>query len=130
MKLKKSQIDLLLKTIGNSHVVFAEARLRDSIGKTLVELYEKFEEVRLTICKELATKNEAGEPVEKEGMYIFTDEARVTLKEKVGVLMDEEVDIPLKSVDAARLRRIVEVTEYKPEVGEVAMIEDILAKIK
>jgi hypothetical protein len=118
MQLKKEEILVLQKVlIGTEDKLnFADARIRDKFLKALVEEIQAYYEARNKLLVSIA------EPIEgEENRFNLTPK----FMEEEKVLNEEEVELP----DEPKLREFIELSEYKPKIGEIDLIDSILSKI-
>ncbi len=117
MKIKKSCLEVFEKVlVGTENVLnFVDARVRDSFLKKVVEQRATYIDERNKLLISLGIKIEG-----EEDRYKFTPEY---LKE-VEILDVEEIELP----DEIKIKEFIEISEYKPKVGEIDIIDEILTK--
>lgn len=76
-------------------------------AKKLEKEYKELEEQRVKICESYADKDEDGKIItqEKDGntMYVFSDENEKLCNKEYMELLEEEVDIDIRTVDASEM---------------------------
>lgn len=127
MKIQNKEINLffnLLKDIKG--ITFPEARKRDAIVKQLISFSKTFEENRLKIVTEFCEKDEEGNlKVEKDNFTVLKGKEE-EFKKELDTLSDEEVELTL---DTQSVRKMLDNTEYTPKVGEMELIDALIAKL-
>jgi len=130
MKIQKKYLKLLLETLSSSKQKFAVARIRDEFASTVAQEYQKYEKQRIALCDELCIKDKDKKPLLKDDKYQFTEKNGEKWQKEYIILNNEEVDLPLKSVDIKTIKKVVEDTSYEPEIGEAKIIDEIIELIK
>lgn len=76
------------------------ASILKAVGKKVRAEQKNIEEMRLDICKQLADKDEAGEPIMlPDNRFKMTSEAETTLKKKLDELLEVEVELISQKID-------------------------------
>lgn len=125
MQLKKKCLESLYSVLKeNNSLKLSEARIRDEILLELVPYVDKFQADRKKIFETFCDKNEDGtvKPNEKGEFQFSNQEIIPSFTEELATLLEEEVEIK----NNESLKIFIESTDYKPKVGETALIDEIL----
>lgn len=128
MKISKKHLELLALLVKEVELNLADARVRDSVFKQLVDHITEFGEAKKKIIETFCNKDEDGKPLIEDNKYSFKTEVIDDLNKEFDVLVGEEVEIKLDSTD--KLKEIIEKTSYKPKTGEMEQIDTIISLIK
>lgn len=130
MKLKKRELEITYLVFGNVEADLAGCRVRDAILKPLKEEVDNFYKERKDIGEKYADKNEDGTSKIENDMYVFPKKDEEKVNKEFNTLLDEEVEIPEKpGTTGQKLKELMEATQYKPKLGETAIIDSIIARI-
>jgi len=132
MKIKKQNLEILLKLLNLTTPKFVEARLRDRFLKGLTTEYKTFEVERIKICEAFADKDpKTKKSIMENNHYKFSEKNLEKFKKEYFILIEEEVKLKLDAGEASRLIKLIESTSYTPKPGEAEMIDtEIIANIK
>lgn len=129
MKLEKKYLPVFLKTLQATNLNLIDSRIRDDFHKELFETTRDFEIAEQAVFKEFCIKNKDGEPeMTVSGQYQFTlgENSDNATKERE-VLLAEEIELNPKN--PAKIKEFLNLSEYKPKVGEIEMIDFILTQL-
>lgn len=130
MKLKKKHLELTITLIDKTELSLADSRIRDRSIKALLEQYKTFTEEKGKVLEKFCDKDEEEKPITtalENGsvQYTFTGEGALdNVTKEINTLLEEEVDI---EGDNTKIKEFIEATNYKPKVGEMELIDEILA---
>lgn len=135
MKVYKKQLELFFNVLKGTEgeLSLKESRIRDSFIKPLAEKTDEFIKDRVKIYETFAIKNEDGsvdflvgedEKGNKTQSFQFPPDKLEEINKELVVLTDEEVEFSIPD----GLKDIMEKTTYSPKLGEVEVIDEILAK--
>lgn len=135
MILKKGLLTVFYKTLETRKPVkFSVARVRDALIKNVFDILHTYENDRKKIYEEYCTKGEDGKPLITNNQYSFKGDTDEKTKEnvenvikEVEILDNEEVEIAVANQPI--ILDCIENTEYKPEAGEVELIEELITKL-
>lgn len=129
MKIQKRYLILLGSMLNECKGLnLKDARLRDSFGKQVSVPLNTFYGERTKIFQEFCDKDEkTGKPVIPEGdsgktQYRFSMENKDKMTAELEILLGEEIEL----TPPEDIKRIIEGTEYKPQVGETEVIDELL----
>lgn len=136
MTVKKSHLEVLFHSLKGTEGVLtlAESRIRDSFIKPVAEATETYFKDRTKIYETFCIKKEDGTPdfivtKDKDGVdqtsYQFPPEKLEEINKELITLSEEEVSFE----DNEKLKEILEKTEYKPKVGETALLDEVISKL-
>lgn len=125
MKITKKEVDLFYELIADSAISLSEARKRDAIVKQLVKFGREYAYDRMKIIKEFCEKKD-DELIVKDNNYLVINGKEEEFNKEMDTLNNEEVEIEL---DAQSTKKIIENTKYTPKVGEMDLIDNLIAKI-
>lgn len=128
MLLTKGELEVFYKALKGTEGVLSlrDARIRDAFMKALTEATSTFEGERKAIYEAYCNKLEDGTPDTTANQYTFAPEVLPKLNEELGILVKESVNL----TPPEGLAGILEQTEYKPQVGEVELIDKLLTSLK
>jgi hypothetical protein len=64
--------------------------------KTCVDALKAYDEARLTALKQVCQKDDKGEPLTKDGQYVFeTDEIKLGIEKDIKALADTDVEVEI-----------------------------------
>ncbi len=129
MQIKKAHLEVFFNTLKSTEGVLnlTESRIRDTFMKPLFEVTRTFIEDRENIFQNFCVRDEEKKPILLEGKkYQFEPSVTKEVENELNTLNNEEVE--LKPLYSAELKAILEKTTYSPKVGEVEIIDEILAK--
>lgn len=123
MKVKKQYLETLFNFIKGTdeQLTLSESRKRDAFLKEIAPVLETFYADRKVIYEKFAVKDASGKPGIVNDKYSFEKEVIEELGKELTLLFEEEVEISNLPKD------IVDKSEYKPKVGEVEIIDNLLA---
>jgi len=123
MKVKKQYLETLFNFIKGTdeQLTLSESRKRDAFLKEIAPVLETFYADRKVIYEKFAVKDASGKPDIVNDKYSFEKEVIEELGKELTLLFEEEVEISNLPKD------IVDKSEYKPKVGEVEIIDNLLA---
>jgi len=135
MTLKKGLLTVFYKTIsGGKPVKFSVARVRDVLIRKVFDELHTYENDRKKIYEAYCNKDENEKPIITNNSYSFmkdtpeaTKEAVESVQKELEILNNEEVEIPVANQPI--IKDCIENTEYKPEAGEVELIEILLSAL-
>lgn len=127
MKIKKNHLILLLNVISKiKKISLSDARIRDVVIKQLIEHSQQLEKDRIVILEKFSEKDKDGNSKKRQEhgneVYDIPEKNLEKISKEMTILFDEYVEI---ISDTAKLKVLVEKTEYIPEFGEVEIIDDI-----
>lgn len=127
MQLQKKYLETFYLTLKGTEGVLslAHSRVRDSFLIPLTEALKTFEEDRKAIYAKFAIKKYGDMPDLADGNYHFKPEAVPEVTKEVEILLNEEVEL----TPPALLKDIMEQSTYKPKVGEMELIDAVIAKL-
>ena len=129
MKVKKQHLEIFFLTLRGTDGVLslADARIRDAFMKPLGEAVDTMVADRTKIYEKFCDKDEDGKPDTAEGMYHFSPDIRAEADAELKTLMNEEADVEIKwGVTPAKIKEIMEKSDYKPKYGEAEVIDEII----
>jgi len=126
MQIKKSELEVFYKVLRdtNSQLSLADSRIRDLFMKKLGEQVETFTSERNKIYELFCKKDEEGNPAIVDGNYTFSIKDTDKIQKELDVLLAEEISLEVPET----IKAFMEVSPYKPEIGEVELIDSILSK--
>ncbi len=126
MVFKKKYLVVFLKALQETNLNLVDSRIRDEFHKSLFETTREFEIGQQAIFKEFCIKNKDGEPeMTEKGEYQFNvGEPSESVKKETEILLEEEVELTPKN--PAKIKEFLDLTEYKPKVGESEIIDEII----
>jgi len=135
MILKKGLLTVFYKTIsGGKPVKFSIARVRDVLIRKVFDELHAYETDRKAIYEEFCNKDAEGKPIIENGSYSFlkekkedTEKTIESVQKELDILNNEEVEIPVANQPI--IKDCIENTEYKPEAGEVELIEILISAL-
>lgn len=125
MKTKKLYLEILAQVLKGTEgkLNLADARIRDTFMKSLLEQADIYINQKQTIYKTFCSKNEQGEPDLLDGnKYQFPTDKLEEINKELLILSEEEVELPTND----KIKEFVEISEYKPKIGEVDLIDDLM----
>ncbi len=130
MKLHKGQLELTYTVLKETKLNLQDSRIRDAFLKPLGEAVDTFYKERKEIYEKFCDKKEDGTPDTDDGQYHFNKEVTKEADEELKTLVGEEVEVEEKwGVTKAKLKELMEKTEYSPKVGETEVIDSILSQL-
>lgn len=141
MQIKKSELEVFYKVLKetNGELPLKDARIRDRFMKPLGDHLDTFSIDRTKIYEKFCDKEEdgvtpklkydktpEGENIEGTQKYTFKKVDAPAVDAEILVLYDEEVSIDVEN--PAKIKELIENTDYKPLFGEADVIDGILAK--
>lgn len=127
MNLPKKYLELFFNILSETDLGLADARLRDSVVKSLQEPFKDYNLARKTIYETFCNKTEDGKPDIQDDKYHFSPDVTESVNKELITLLEEEVSIVVENPE--KLKEILENTSYKPKVGEAEAIDVILTLI-
>ncbi len=129
MKLQKKYLVVFLKALQETNLSLVDSRVRDEFHKDLFEATKDFETDQQAIFREFCIKNKDGEPeMTTKGEYQFDlGNASESVKKETETLLEEEVELIPKN--PVKIKEFLNLTEYKPKVGEIEMIDYIITQL-
>lgn len=128
MKIDKKYLEILVNVLRETDGVLAlkEARIRDSFLIPLSDAYNQFVQDRVKVYEHFCDKNADGTPDISDNKYHFKNEVLEELNKELGDLHAEtvELDIP------PGLPVMLELSGFKPRLGETALLDEFLEKLK
>jgi hypothetical protein len=127
MNIKKGNLEVLFKVLQGTEgrLSLAESRIRDAVVKPLFELLKTFEGDRRAIYDKFCTKAEDGTPDLTGDQYNFPPDVLEQVNEELKTLYSEDVVLPV--IMPSALQAVMERTGYQPKIGEVEVIDELLA---
>lgn len=127
MQIKKSSLEVLFLTLKGTEGILnlADARIRDTFLKPVIESYETFIKERTTIYETFCDKKEDGTPDIEDNRYKFSKEVQAQADAELKTLYDEEITLETPE----KLKEFMEKSEYNPKVGEADIIDEIIGKL-
>lgn len=125
MQIKKSYLEVLYLVLKETELNLAGSRTRDNFLKKLEDPLNTYYTDRTKIYTEYCNKKEDGTPDTEDGLYHFNQEVKEALVKELDVLNNEVVELSAPE----ELKDIIEKTNYKPKVGEVEAIDEILKNL-
>lgn len=128
MQIKKQHLEVFFLALrGTENVLsLAESRIRDSFMKPLAEVTETYVNDRNKIYVAFCKKDEDGKPAWVDGnKYEFDNEKVEEINKELTTLAEEEVEL----TPPLFLKEMIEKTEWKPKVGEAALLDEVLTKL-
>lgn len=125
MQIKKSYLEVLYLVLKETELNLAGSRTRDNFLKKLEDPLNTYYTDRRKIYTEYCNKKEDGTPDIEDGLYHFKDEVKETVQEELNTLNSELVELSAPE----ELKDIIEKTNYKPKVGEVEIVDEILKNL-
>lgn len=119
--MQKKHLELAYTLLSQTELNLAEARIRDTFIKELSAKLESFYEEKKKIIETLADKDENGAPIIQGEMYKMTN--MDTFNQELNTLLSELVSLEVSD----QVKNIIRKTNYKPKVGEMELIDEILA---
>ena len=119
--MKKEYLEILHKVLTKTDLGLSDARVRDNFIRDLEKHLDIFYSDRKKILETYCNKDEDGKPIVTDDKYIFSEIEEVN--KQIELLVAEEVDLKLSEAVKAFINK----TNYKPKVGEVDIIDKILA---
>ena len=132
MKIQKSDVGVILSFLGGAdELKLKDARIRDKAIRDLTEYKKVYEVEKTKVYEKFCTKDDDGKPkVERNPMggvkYNFPTEIIEDLNSEMKIL-NEETFTYKPNADVVRF---IEISNYKPKVGEVEIIDDVLERMK
>lgn len=118
MQITKEEALILQKVLVGTQekLDFAESRVRDKFLKSLAPEIQSYYEARNKLLISLAEKIEG-----EENRFNLTPK----FLEEEKILNEETIELP----DEPKLKDFIELSDYKPKIGEIDLIDNILSKI-
>lgn len=130
IKLQKSKLEVFYKVLKETQGVLSlsDSRIRDSFMKPLGEQLDIFIKNREDIYKKFCEKNEDGTPNTEDNKYKFLNEDLDEINKELLTLANEEVIITYPfGVSNSKLKEFIDVSNYKPQIGEAELIINLLS---
>lgn len=125
MKLENKYLEVLIKTLQATELNLSDSRKRDKSLKEADEAFTTLQSDRKKIIETYTLKNEDGTPKVEDNQYQLDPAKIKELATEVETLFNEEIEIETPD----NLKEMIEKTTYMPKYGEVALIDEIIAKI-
>ena len=125
MEVEKKDLEVLFKIIKETNLNLKEARVRDPFLKDLGNKLDTYYFDRKAIYEKFCKKTEDGLPDTKDDKFTFEKDVVKELMSELEILNAEVVKIEV--VDG--LKGFIENSAYKPEYGEIEVIDKLLCKI-
>lgn len=124
MLLYKKEIEVIFKALRDTAGVlsFAESRIRDAVIKELITHVNELNTAKNDIFKKFA--DTSTELPGGQVNYHFPPESVESVTHEVNILLDETVEVDERFVT------FIDKTTYKPEYGEVEIIDVVVARVK
>lgn len=118
MQITKEEALVLQKVLVGTQekLDFADARVRDKFLKSLAPEIQLYYEARDKLLISLADRIEG-----EENRFNLTPK----FLEEEKILNEETIELP----DEPKLKEFIELSEYKPKIGEMDLVDSILSKI-
>lgn len=127
MTLKKSELELTFNVLKETTLNLSDARIRDNFLKPVGEALDQLNKEKSAIYLEYCDKDEDGNPEITDDKYHFESAALETGNSELKILYAEEIEIPLANQE--KIKEFFESTAYAPKLGEIDIIDDIIAKL-
>lgn len=125
MKIKKSQLEPLLKALNYPIKKFAQARIRDRFVKQLSTEYQTFNQEREEILKKYAEKKN-GEPIINNNQYSFKPEVVEKVQKEVDILFAEEIPIEMNG----EVKALIDNSTAEFEIGQADLLTNLIEDLE
>lgn len=124
--MKNKELKIKLDQIANLSTIKLPGIIAKTVAKNKIQIsskFEEFEKVRISVCENLAEKDENGKIkkvvkkiMTEQGLvdaevYDFSEESQIEVNEQIDALMEEEVEMELKKFPEGLLDQLSGITE-------------------